>query len=386
MNHFRGAGHPAELNERADADAEAEGRQLIEPLADPLADAPAHRTFLGIAIAIILLFWIAQLTFLTLVLLYRSPEMAWPFLQPRTMVSAAGLAISFGMLAIQSAARNASLLRRWLLAILLAIVGALLHALTNELIFADLIGSHFTWSELPPTALGNLWTYMSISVIVLSLMYARDLRERENRIAALRAVAQAAQMRALRFQLNPHFLFNALNSIASLIFRNRNAEAEAMTECLSDFLRSTMRMDPEGEISLGDEIALQSLYLEIEKARFPKRLVVALDVPETLRQARVPNLISQPLVENAIKYAVARSSAPVTVRIFAREEGGRLLLGVSDDGGDAAPPQAHGTNIGLSNIAERLRLHFGAEASLTAGPLPDRGYEAVIRLPLRGVE
>jgi len=383
MNMFRGATHPAEEDEDIPA---ADGRQLIEPLADPLADAHARRTFLGVAVAIILLFWIAQLTLLTTLLLLRSPENALPFLLPRGAVSVAGIAISFGMLAAQSAARNATLLRRALLAILLAAIGSSLHAIANEAVFAPFVGSHFTWVEFVPTALGNLWIYMSISVIVLALMYARDLRERENRIAMLRAVAQAAQMRALRFQLNPHFLFNALNSIASLILRNRNAEAEAMTECLSDFLRSTMRMDPEGEIALGEEIALQSLYLEIEKARFPERLVVELDVPEALRQARVPNLISQPLVENAVKYAVARSPAPVTVRISAREEGGMLVLSVTDDGGDAPPAQAHGTNIGLANVAERLRLHFGDRASLTAGPLPSRGYEAVIRLPLRNVE
>jgi LytS/YehU family sensor histidine kinase len=227
-----------------------------------------------------------------------------------------------------------------------------------------------------------MWTYLSMSVILLALTYAMDLRERENRISALRTVAQAAQLRALRFQLNPHFLFNALNSVASLISKDRNREAESMTVALSDFLRSTMRMDPEGEIELGEEIAMQSRYLEIEKARFPKRLIVELDVPPELRKAAIPNLISQPLVENAVKYAVARSSAPVTLRIAAWEEDGVLALCVRDDGGDAAQP-ATGTNIGLSNVSERLRLHFGDAASLVAGPLAGGGYEAVIRVPLR---
>jgi len=376
---------PADRTGSAEPSA-GDRRQLIVPLADPLSDGHARRSFLGIAIAIILLFWIAQITFLTTMLLFQSPGNALPFLVPRAVVSTAGIAISFGMLAAQSAARSASLLRRSLLAILLAFVGAALHAVANEAAFATFVGSHFTWAEFVPTILGNLWTYMSISVIVLALMYGRDLRERENRIATLRAVAQAAQLRALRFQLNPHFLFNALNSIASLIFRNRNAEAEAMTECLSDFLRSTMRMDPEGEIALGEEIALQSLYLEIEKARFPDRLIVELDVPESLRGAAVPNLISQPLVENAVKYAVARSPTPVTLRIAARDEAGSLVLSVSDDGGDAPPAKDGSTHIGLSNVAERLRLYFGDSASLTAGPLPSGGYEAVIRLPLRHPE
>jgi hypothetical protein len=366
MNAFRGNAGPTQEGV-ATAD---DGSRIVEPLADPLAEPSSRRNFLAVAAAIIVLFWVAQLASLTTLLLFRSPDNAMPFLVPRAMVSSLGMLISFGMLAVQSAASKASLAMRAGLAILLAVIGAALHAIANELVFSDFVGSHFTWVEFLPTSLGNLWTYLAISVIVLALMYARDLRERERRIAALRAVAHAAQLRALRFQLNPHFLFNALNSIASLIFRNRNAEAEEMTECLSDFLRSTMRMDPEGEIALGEEIALQSLYLEIEKARFPKRLVVEVDVPVDLQPARVPNLISQPLI--------------VTVRIFAQAEDGQLVLGVADDG--AATPAAgnQGTHIGLSNVAERLRLHFGDQASLIAGPLPGRGYEAVIRLPLRG--
>jgi LytS/YehU family sensor histidine kinase len=227
---------------------------------------------------------------------------------------------------------------------------------------------------------------MSMSVIVLALTYAMDVREREQRIAALRSFAHGAQLRALRFQLNPHFLFNALNSVASLISRNRNLEAETMTECLSDFLRSTMGMDPEGEINLAQEIALQSLYLQIEKSRFPDRLVVELSVPDELRPAAVPNLITQPLVENAVKYAVARSTAPVTLRISARREEDSLLLIVADDGGDAEPAPDGGTRIGLRNVAERLRLLFGAAASLSAGPRAPRGFEAAIRLPLRLLE
>ncbi|HEX8639794.1 MAG TPA: histidine kinase [Allosphingosinicella sp.] len=359
----------------------------IDLLAHPLGETPpphiARGAFLRITIAIILLFWIAQFSFLTTMIYVRSVEDALDYLLPRALVTSAGILFSVGILAAQWAARRSALRRRAMLAALLALAGATLHGGANELVFLMCTGSHSTLNDFAWNMLSNLWLYMSVSVIVLALTYAIDLRERENRIAALRSVAHAAQLRALRFQLNPHFLFNALNSIASLISSRRNDEAESMTESLSDFLRSTMRLDPEGDITLGEEIGMQSLYLDIEKARFPERLIVELDVPEDLRRAAVPNLISQPLVENAVKYAVARSRAPVTVRIAAHREGNSLLLSVRDDGGDADAADAGGTKIGLANVAERLRLHFGDRASLTAQPMPPKGFEAVIQLPLR---
>ena len=168
MNVLRGSALSAQAD---DATPTAGLTRLIEPLADPLADAPARRTFLGVAIVIILLFWIAELTQLTALLLFRSPESALPFLLPRAMVSAAGLAISFGMLAVQSAARNASLLKRSLLAIGLAVIGSTLHALANELVFSNFVDSRYSWGEVMPMAIGTLWTYMSISVILLALTY-----------------------------------------------------------------------------------------------------------------------------------------------------------------------------------------------------------------------
>ncbi len=370
-----GAAEPAQA-------AKGYGRLLDGDSAGKWTDGSGRRPFLRVTIAIVFLFWTAQFSLLTTIVLIRTPQDAVAYAAPRALVTALGMAISVAMLVLQLRARNASLLKRSLLAAWLGVVGALLHGAANEGVFVALGESQFSTSDYTVSVLWNMWTYLSMSVILLALTYAMDLRERENRISALRTVAQAAQLRALRFQLNPHFLFNALNSVASLIAKDRNREAESMTVALSDFLRSTMRMDPEGEIELGEEIAMQSRYLEIEKARFPKRLIVELDVPPELRKAAIPNLISQPLVENAVKYAVARSSAPVTLRIAAWEEDGVLALCVRDDGGDAAQP-ATGTNIGLSNVSERLRLHFGDAASLVAGALAGGGYEAVIRVPLR---
>jgi LytS/YehU family sensor histidine kinase len=156
-----------------------------------------------------------------------------------------------------------------------------------------------------------------------------------------------------------------------------------MVVSLSDFLRSTLRMDFGHEITLGEEIELQSLYLDIEKIRFPHRLMVTIDVPDTLRDALLPNLITQPLIENAIRHGVRRSSAPVHLEVIARDRGGRLSLEIRDDGGNAGESAPSGTQVGLRSVAERLRLGFGREASFIAGRRPEGGFSAHILIPLR---
>ena len=146
-----------------------------------------------------------------------------------------------------------------------------------------------------------------------------------------------AQLRALRYQINPHFLFNTLNSLSTLVLKQRTEEAERMILNLSNFFRTSLTSDPAADVALSDEIGMQRLYLDIEKIRFPDRLSVAVDVPADLEDARVPGMILQPLVENAIKHGVAKSSRPVTVTIRARANGGSFHLTVEDDADGGFP-------------------------------------------------
>ena len=129
-------------------------------------------------------------------------------------------------------------------------------------------------------------------------------------------------------------------------------------------------------------MALQRAYLDIETVRFPDRLVTRIDLPKTLENAIVPGMILQPLVENAVKYAVAPNRQPVIVTIAAREDFGRLVIEVSDDGPGAALGGKAGFGIGLANVRDRLEARYGDEASLVAGPAPGGGWRAVLRLPL----
>jgi hypothetical protein len=199
--------------------------------------------------------------------------------------------------------------------------------------------------------------------------------------------ARAAQVRALRYQVNPHFLFNTLNSLSSLVMSSRAAEAESMILKLSTFLRSSLSLDPSADVSLMEEIALQRLYLDIEKVRFPRRLRVEIDVPKELETARLPALVLQPVVENAIKYAVSTTKERITLRITAREAGpGRFTLDITNSGkpprDDALSDIPEGTGVGLANVRQRLFARFGEAARVEAGEIPEGGYRVRMTLPL----
>jgi hypothetical protein len=217
----------------------------------------------------------------------------------------------------------------------------------------------------------------------IAISSATRLRAAERRAAGAERDAQEAQLRALRYQVNPHFLFNTLNSLSSLVMARRDEEAEAMIVNLSAFFRSSLALDPSEDITLSQEIEFQQLYLDIEKARFPRRLEVRIEVPAELRGARVPPLILQPLVENAIKHGVARTAEPVRLTVTAREEDSRLILTVENDRGPSEPAKGeHGTGVGLVNVCERLAARFGALAECEHGPLPEGGWRVTLSMPL----
>jgi hypothetical protein len=217
----------------------------------------------------------------------------------------------------------------------------------------------------------------------IAISSAARLRAAERRAAGAERDAQEAQLRALRYQVNPHFLFNTLNSLSSLVMARREEEAEAMIVNLSAFFRSSLALDPSEDITLSQEIEFQQLYLDIEKLRFPKRLDVRIEVPADLAGARVPPLILQPLVENAIKHGVARTAEPVRLTVAARDEDARLILTVENDRGPAEPTKSeHCTGVGLVNVCERLAARFGAQAECVHGPLPNGGWRVTLSMPL----
>jgi two-component system LytT family sensor kinase len=225
--------------------------------------------------------------------------------------------------------------------------------------------------------------FIAWAALYLALSYAAEIGALERRAAELGAAAQSAELRALRYQVNPHFLFNTLNSLSSLVLAGRRDQAEKMIINLSTFFRTSLTGDPTEDVQLAEEIALQRLYLDIERVRFPDRLLVVIEVPDALLPACIPGLILQPLVENAVKYAVSRSRRAVTIRIAAQEVDARLVLTVEDDGEPIDPDMVEaGTGVGLRNVRDRLTARFGEAATCRWAPKPAGGFVVSLTLPL----
>ena len=233
-----------------------------------------------------------------------------------------------------------------------------------------------------------LFFFIAWSAFYLATQAQSEALKAQRRLADAESAAQSAQVRALRYQVNPHFLFNTLNSLSSLVMTGRSDRAEAMLLALSTFFRTSLSLDPTADVTLAEEIDLQRLYLDIEKARFPDRLHFQIDVPPELERARLPALILQPIVENAIKYGVSKSRKAVLLRIEARQTAdGRMVLEISNrlknGGKDGLPAATHeGTGLGIANVCQRLEARFGSRAECRFGPIDGGGYKVTLILPI----
>lgn len=340
-----------------------------------------------LTIGVIVAFWLIWFVAYTAFAFLNDPTMMLRTLAPRSIIVPVGAILSLGIAYALNALRRRPFAIRALAAAVLALLTTAIHTVVSFNVWMIFIPDGYPKTS-PLVAYATdiivrFWYFASIAAVLLVLTYVRDVNEREERISTLQSLAHTAQLRALRNQQNPHFMFNALNSIAGLLSRGQVAEAETMTLNLADFLRTTLAVDPSHEITLDEEIRLQKLYLDIEKVRFPDRLDISLHIPEELKDALVPSLITQPLIENSVKHAVARSTTPVRVSLVAAARNGRLELVVEDDGGNAELDPGQGTNVGLYNVGERLNVHYGDSARLESGKAGAAGFRNVIELPLR---
>lgn len=238
----------------------------------------------------------------------------------------------------------------------------------NPTIFAQVV--IFTTSEL-----------FGWSCLYLALQYNAQTRDAERRLAAAREEALAAQMRALHYQVNPHFLFNTLNSIAGLVEEDAALPARDMALRLAGFLRRTLTLDPAQDLPLEEEAALQMAYLAIEEVRFADRLELRLSLAAEVRGALVPALILQPLVENAIKHGVARTPGRALLEIGAARAGEGLCIWVENPAPLSGEP-AEGLGIGLANVGARLAARWPGAAGCAARSVGTGRIRTEIRLPL----
>jgi two-component sensor histidine kinase len=243
---------------------------------------------------------------------------------------------------------------------------------------------HFTWKgwfrSIEYTAdTGVLLYWMTVMVEHSYVFYKRYQRSDIN-AAHLQTELVRAQLHALRMQLHPHFLFNALHTVTALVHEDPEL-AERTIARLSELLRLFLASSTVHEVTLGEELRILDLYLDIERTRFEDRLQVHIDVPDDLREAMVPSLVLQPLVENAIRHGIGRQSAPGWISIAGEKYGNTLVLRVTDNG--AGLPARPGEGMGISITRGRLESLYGSSESLVLRNIPAGGAEARITMPFR---
>jgi len=230
-------------------------------------------------------------------------------------------------------------------------------------------------------ALYSTWVLLCWTGLYFGIKYHRLVQvEREHALRA-ETLAHESQLKMLRYQLNPHFLFNTLNAISTLVLDGDQQRARGMINRLSDFLRYSLESDPMRTVSLRQELDALDLYLGIEEQRFGDRLSVEISASQEAELAQVPSLLLQPIVENAIKYAVAPCETGGKLRVLAARVGARLEISIEDDGpglGSSADP---GAGVGLTNTRERLRQHYGDEQRFRLEPAEPQGLRVRLSIP-----
>ncbi|NOT33175.1 MAG: sensor histidine kinase [Candidatus Eisenbacteria bacterium] len=228
--------------------------------------------------------------------------------------------------------------------------------------------------------------YAAIVMVLLLLQARREAAEREVATARLAQSVTAARLESLQAQIHPHFLFNTLNTLAVLARRGDGPAVDRAIGDLGAMLRASFESPGRHELSLAEEIAFVERYLSLQRLRFPDRLAVDLQIDAETLDARVPALLVQPLVENALEHGLATARGG-RLRISARRDAGVLQIEVADDGpGFGAAMAADASGIGLANIRERLQLLYGAAGELTCGDAPAGGGRVRVRIPWRTVD
>jgi two-component system, LytTR family, sensor kinase len=317
--------------------------------------------------------------------------MGWLFIVPTALTTATGYSLTLLMSAAYRRLLRMSPPVTWTMSIVI-------------LVFCSAIFSSIeTWAHATFYRTGAMpegVEYLSAILLDFSVLGAWSalyyginfyllVEEQRDQLLKLETQASSAQLAMLRYQLNPHFLFNTLNSISTLVLLKHTDRANAMLSRLSSFLRYTLVNEPLGQVTLAQEIETLKLYLEIEKMRFEERLRPSFDIDPAAADTRLPSLLLQPLVENAVKYAVTPKEEGAEIAVRARRIGNRVQIVVSDTGPGVVEAGASpgsqiaavaSTGVGLANIRDRLAQAYGADGRLETQSSPG-GFAVTIDLP-----
>jgi signal transduction histidine kinase len=240
------------------------------------------------------------------------------------------------------------------------------------------------WLMYTRSSVWSFYIILSWSGLYFGTKYYQMFQVEKQRVLKANTVAHQAQLKMLRYQLNPHFLFNTLNAISTLILLKENVTANSMVTKLSDFLRYSLEKDPMKKVTLNDEIQALELYLAIEKVRFEERLQIDVNISEQCQNALVPSMILQPLAENAIKHAIATQEQGGSITISVNNFGEDLMIEVADDGPGTEIIDGNlyrENGVGLVNTRERLQALYRENFSLIVANNTPSGVKVNIRMP-----
>jgi two-component system LytT family sensor kinase len=265
----------------------------------------------------------------------------------------------------------------------LSLAGALMFGVADYTVYVAILPRwpESTFWGVMSIARTVFWFFAAWAAIFMAVHADLAAREARFKLEAARVLATETQNRMLRYQISPHFLFNTLNALATLVMERQNDRAEQMILGLSGFLRRSLERDVREMVTLAEELDGERQYVAIEQIRFGERLRYVERTPEVLADALVPNLILQPIIENAVKHGLARTSEPIVIEVVAAHRDGMMSITVTDDGIGAVggPP---GLGVGLENVRRRLETRYGERATLTCGTRDPRGFQVRLDLPL----
>ncbi len=308
-------------------------------------------------------------------------------------ISTIGICLSLGLRWLYRKTWESSLWKRGLAIAGGSYVAGLAWVLSRSLIFSTVYANPEKASRMADSwqfwkyfenATSASWVMLVWSGLYFGVKYYLISQEEKQRYLKALSMAHEAQLKMLRYQLNPHFLFNTLNAISTLILDKDTALANSMVTKLSRFLRYSLVNDPMALVTVKEEVESLKLYLDIEKVRFAERLTLNFDIEQDAEKARMPSLLLQPLVENSIKYAISQSINGGYISVTARVDNGQLLLAVIDDGPglDLSVPSGDGSGVGINNTRERLVQRYGTDHGFQLSTTDPHGLTVSIAIPL----
>ena len=340
---------------------------------------------------------LSLISFFSLTLWYNQQSIA--YIAHTLLQSVMGVAVSWPLRSVFHYLWNKPVLSRMLLTVISVLVCSLIWSALRIGAFLWMTNETDVWSDFGGWLFGSIMIFLCWAAFYHGIKYyqllqseheallkfAAENKEEQLKRSRAETIAQEAQLKMLRYQLNPHFLFNTLNAISALVVGRSTANANTMIMQLSNFLRYSLENDPIKRVTLEQEVGALKLYLDIEKTRFADRLEVEFDVDAAAHDVKIPSLLLQPLVENAIKYAIAPAEKGGKISIFAKLDGDHLIIEVADTGPgiqDGKNAMVSGPGIGLKNTVDRLSAFYGDNYIFELRGPQSGGMTIYIRLPL----